>query len=42
MKALPRTVAVFLIPVVAVEKPPELTPWDRDNWLRRLPDDEQA
>jgi hypothetical protein len=30
------------MPVVAVEPPPGPTPWDRDYWLRRFPDDEQA
>ncbi len=33
---------VSLMPVVAVGPPPEPTPWDRDYWLRRFPDDEQA
>jgi hypothetical protein len=39
---IPRVTAVSLMPVVAVEQPPEPTPWDRDYWLRRFPDDEQA
>jgi hypothetical protein len=30
------------MPVVAVDQPPELTPWDHDYWLRRFPDHEQA
>jgi cation diffusion facilitator family transporter len=41
-QAIPRAVAVFLMPVVAVEKPPALTPWDPDYWLRRFPESEQA
>jgi hypothetical protein len=40
--AIPRTALVFLTPVVAVEPPPEPTPWDTDYWLRRFPDHEQA
>jgi len=40
--AIPRAKDVFLMPVIAVEKDPQLTPWDRDYWLRRFPDDEQA
>jgi cation diffusion facilitator family transporter len=41
-KALPRAALVFLTPAVAVEQPPEPTPWDPDYWLRRFPDHEQA
>jgi cation diffusion facilitator family transporter len=41
-QAIPRVAVVSLMPVVAVEHPPEPTPWDRDYWLRRFPDDEQA
>jgi cation diffusion facilitator family transporter len=41
-QAIPRVAIVSLMPVVAVEQPPEPTPWDRDYWLRRFPDDEQA
>jgi cation diffusion facilitator family transporter len=40
--AIPRAAHVFLTPVVTVEQPPEPTPWDRDYWLRRYPDHEQA
>jgi cation diffusion facilitator family transporter len=40
--AIPRAALVFLTPVVAVEPPPEPTPWDTDYWLRRFPDHEQA
>ena len=40
--AIPRATLVFLTPVVAVEQPPEPTPWDPDYWLRRFPDHEQA
>jgi len=40
--AIPRATLVFLTPAVAVEPPPELTPWDPDYWLRRFPDQEQA
>jgi cation diffusion facilitator family transporter len=41
-EAMPRVAVVSLMPVVAVEHPPEPTPWDRDYWLRRFPDHEQA
>ena len=41
-QAIPRVAVVSLMPVVAVEQPPEPTPWDHDYWLRRFPDDEQA
>jgi hypothetical protein len=41
-QAIPRVTAVYLTPVVAVEQQPEPTPWDRDYWLRRFPDHEQA
>jgi cation diffusion facilitator family transporter len=41
-QAIPRVAAVSLMPVVAVEPPPDPTPWDRDYWLRRFPDHEQA
>jgi hypothetical protein len=41
-EAIPRAALVFLTPVVAVEQPPEPTPWDTDYWLRRFPDHEQA
>ena len=41
-QAIPRAAAISLMPVVAVEHPPEPTPWDRDYWLRRFPDREQA
>lgn len=41
-QAIPRVTAVSLMPVVAAEQPPEPTPWDRDYWLRRFPDHEQA
>jgi cation diffusion facilitator family transporter len=37
-QAIPRATAISLMPVVAVEHPPEPTPWDRDYWLRRFPD----
>ena len=40
--AIPRAAVVFLTPAVAVEPPPEPTPWDPDYWLRRFPDHEQA
>jgi hypothetical protein len=40
--AVPRATQVFLTPAVAVEQPPEPTPWDPDYWLRRFPDHEQA
>ena len=40
--ATPRAAHVFLTPVVTVEPQPEPTPWDRDYWLRRYPDHEQA
>jgi cation diffusion facilitator family transporter len=40
--AIPRATLVFLTPAVAVEPPPEPTPWDPDYWLRRYPDHEQA
>lgn len=39
--AIPRATAVFLMPVVALEEQPELTPWDRDYWDRRFPGEEQ-
>jgi divalent metal cation (Fe/Co/Zn/Cd) transporter len=41
-EAIPRATLVFLTPAVAVEPPPEPTPWDPDYWLRRFPDHEQA
>ena len=41
-QAMPRVTVVSLMPVVAIEHPPEPTPWDRDYWLRRFPDHEQA
>jgi divalent metal cation (Fe/Co/Zn/Cd) transporter len=41
-EAIPRAAVVFLMPVVAVEREPEPTPWDSDYWLRRFPDHEQA
>jgi cation diffusion facilitator family transporter len=41
-RAIPRATLVFLTPSVAVEQPPEPTPWDPDFWLRRFPDHEQA
>jgi cation diffusion facilitator family transporter len=41
-QAIPRIAVVSLMPVVTVEDQPEPTPWDRDYWLRRFPDDEQA
>jgi hypothetical protein len=41
-QAIPRVTVVSLMPVVAAETPPEPTPWDRDYWLRRFPDREQA
>ena len=41
-QAIPRATAISLMPVVAVEHQPEPTPWDRDYWLRRFPDPEQA
>jgi cation diffusion facilitator family transporter len=41
-QAIPRAAAISLMPVVAVERPPEPTPWDHDYWLRRFPDHEQA
>ncbi len=36
LEAVPRASLVFLMPVVATEPQPELTPWDHD-WLRRYP-----
>ena len=39
--AIPRAALVLLTPAVAVEQPPEPTPWDPGYWLRRLPDHEQ-
>ncbi len=39
---VPRVLAVYLMPVVEVTEPPELTPWDPDYWLRWDPDQEQA
>jgi hypothetical protein len=41
-QAIPRVAVVSLMPVVAAEPPPEPTPWDRDYWLRRFPEHEQA
>jgi cation diffusion facilitator family transporter len=41
-EAIPRAALVLLTPAVAVEQPPEPTPWDTDYWLRRFPDHEQA
>ena len=41
-EAVPRAVQVFVTPVLAVDRPPEPTPWDVDFWLRRFPDHEQA
>jgi cation diffusion facilitator family transporter len=41
-EAIPRAALVFLTPAVAVEQPPEPTPWDTDYWLRRFPDHEQT
>jgi cation diffusion facilitator family transporter len=41
-EAIPRAVAVFLMPAIAVEQQPTPTPWDTDYWLRRFPDHEQA
>jgi divalent metal cation (Fe/Co/Zn/Cd) transporter len=41
-QTIPRSVGVYLMPVVAVDHPPELTPWDPDYWLRRFPESEQA
>jgi cation diffusion facilitator family transporter len=41
-QAIPRAAVVSLMPVVRVERPPEPTPWDRDYWLLRFPDHEQA
>jgi cation diffusion facilitator family transporter len=41
-EAIPRATLVFVTPAVAVEPPPEPTPWDPDYWLRRFPDHEQA
>ena len=40
--AVPRTVAVFLTPVVDASGPPALTPFETDYWLRRHPDPEQS
>lgn len=42
VETVPRATMVLLTPAVTIEKQPELTPWDRDYWLRRLPDHEQA
>lgn len=42
VQAVPRAAHVFLTPAVAVEQPPEPTPWDPDYWLRRYPSPEQA
>ena len=41
-QAIQRSAIVFLMPVVAAEKQPELTPWDHEYWLRLFPDDEQV
>ena len=41
-RAVPRVAVVSLMPVVGVEYPPEPTPWDRDYWLQRFPESEQA
>lgn len=41
-EAVPRAATVFLTPVIAIDAQPELTPWDRSYWQRRLPDHEQA
>ena len=42
IEAVPRAAVVLLTPAVAIGKQPESTPWDRDCWLQRLPDHEQA
>ena len=42
IEAVPRAAVVLLTPAVAIGKQPEPTPWDRDYWLQRLPDHEQA
>ena len=42
VEAIQQSAVVFLMPVVAVEEPPSLTPWDREYWLRLFPDDEQT
>jgi cation diffusion facilitator family transporter len=39
--AIPRAVAVYLMPVVTAADPPAVTPFDPDYWLRRYPDPEQ-
>jgi len=41
VEAVPPADNVFLMPVVAAEAHPELTPWDKDYWLRRFPDHQQ-
>jgi divalent metal cation (Fe/Co/Zn/Cd) transporter len=41
-EAVPRAQTVLVSPVLAIPDQPELTPWDRDYWLRRTPDPEQA
>jgi cation diffusion facilitator family transporter len=42
IEAVPRAAVVLLTPAVAIGKQPEPTPWDRDYWLQRFPDHEQA
>ncbi len=42
IEAVPRAAVVLLTPALALGKQPEPTPWDRDYWLQRLPDHEQA
>lgn len=39
--AVPRAVAVYLMPVVTAAPPPALTAFDTDYWLRRHPEPEQ-
>ena len=41
-EAVPRAVAVYLMPVVAATPQPALTAFDTDYWLRRYPDPEQS
>ena len=41
METVPRTVAVYLMPVVTATAQPALTAFDTDYWLRRYPDPEQ-
>jgi divalent metal cation (Fe/Co/Zn/Cd) transporter len=42
VEAIPRAKHVYLTPAVVIEAQPAPTPWDRDYWLRRFPEPEQA